>query len=162
MTTIRIKYKDTINRSIELIKSNPDIKLALKLKAIAALKNNNIKKVSEVFCVCDDTIKFWVRSFAEKGIDGLVVKVKNPRKPKLSEFHKEKIEGWIRKNPNLTLKELSLRIKSDFNIDISLPGLWKNLKKMNLSYITARPKHYMQDKVKFDEFKKNSTRNQKK
>ena len=68
MTTIRIKYKDAIDSSIELIKSNPDIKLALKLKAIAVLKNNNIKKVSEVFCVCDDTIKFWVKSFATNGL----------------------------------------------------------------------------------------------
>ena len=130
MTTIRVKFKDAIDSSIELIKSNPDIKLAVKLKAIAALKNNNIKKVSEVFCVCDDTIKFWVKSFANKGIDGLITKVKNPRKPKLSDCHKQKIEYWIKKNPNLTLKEISIRIKNSFNIDISLPGLWKNIKKM--------------------------------
>lgn len=38
MTTIRVKFKDTIDRSIELIKANSDIKLAVKLKAIAALK----------------------------------------------------------------------------------------------------------------------------
>jgi transposase len=155
MTTIRVKFKDAIDSSIELIKSNPDIKLAVKLKAIAALKNNNIKKVSEVFCVCDDTIKFWVKSFANKGIDGLIAKVKNPRKPKLSDCHKQKIEYWIKKNPNLTLKEISIRIKNSFNIDISLPGLWKNIKKMNFSYITARSKHYKQNKVRFDEFKKN-------
>lgn len=162
MTTIRIKYKDAINNSVDLIKSNPDMKLALKLKAIAALKNNSIKKVSEVFCVCDDTIKFWVRSFAKSGIDGLITKVKNPRKPKLSDSHKKEIESWIKESPNLTLKEISLRIRGNFGIDISLPGLWKNIKKMNFSYITPRPKHYKQDKVKFDEFKKNFTRNNKK
>ena len=41
-------------------------------------------------------------------------------------------------------------------VNITQVGIWKNLKKMNLSYITARPKHYNQNKEKFDEFKKNS------
>ena len=150
MTTIRVKYSDIIDDCSKLIKSNKDLKLAIKLKAIAALKDNNIKKVSEVFCVCDDTIKFWVRSFAKKGIDGLTVKVKNPRKPKLSDSNKKVIESWIKKNPNLTLKDMSLMVKKSFGVDISLVGLWKSLKKMNLSYITARPQHYKQDKAKLN------------
>jgi transposase len=133
MTIIRVKYSDIIDDCSKLIKSNKDLKLAIKLNAIAALKNNSIKKVSEIFCVCDDTIKFWVRSFAKKGIDGLTVKVKNPRKPKLSDSNKKVIESWIKKNPNLTLKDMSLMVKKSFGVDISLVGLWKNLKKMNLS-----------------------------
>ena len=83
------------------------------------------------------------------------------RKSKLNELHKRQVKSWVENDPNLTLKEIRLRIRNEFSVNISLSGLWYNLKKMNLSYITARPQHYKQDKEIFDEFKKNSTRNNK-
>jgi len=46
---------------------------------------------------------------------------------------------------------IKLKISKEFSINISLSGLWYNLKGMNLSYITARPKHYKQDQEIFDE-----------
>ena len=49
---------------------------------------------------------------------------------------------------------IKLKISKEFSINISLSGLWYNLKGMNLSYITARPKHYKQDQEIFDELKK--------
>lgn len=148
--------------SDKLLKEIPFSKISVKLKAILALKNHSITKVCDVFSISRNTIKAWVKNFDLYGIDGLSPKERKSRKSKLSESQKEEIGLWIEGNPNLTLKELKLKISKEFEVNITQMGIWKNLKKMNLSYITARPRHHMQDKVKLDEFKKNSTRNYKK
>ena len=106
--------------------------------------------------MANQTIKFWIRSFEKHGIAGLETKAKNPRKPKLSDVQKEKIKLMIENDPNLTMKALKLIILKEFKVEMSLVGIWKNVKKMNFSHITARPLHYKQDKQKLEEFKKNS------
>ena len=53
-------------------------------------------------------------------------------------------------------------IMKNFNVEISLVGVWKNVQKMNFSHITARSVHYKQNKEKLEEFKKNSNRNKSK
>ena len=45
-------------------------------------------------------------------------------------------------------------IRKNFNIEISLVGIWKNVQKMDFAHITARSVHYKQDKEKLKEFKK--------
>ena len=53
-------------------------------------------------------------------------------------------------------------IRKNFNIEISLVGIWKNVQKMDFAHITARSVQYKQDKEKLKEFKKNSNRNKRK
>lgn len=154
-----LKNDQLFEKSHKLLKEIPFSKVSVKLKGILALKDNDISKVAKVLSVSRNSLKSWVRNFDAHGIEGLMPKAKNSRKSKLSDSNKEEIQKWINDNPNLTLKELSLMVKDKFGIDISLTGLWKNLKKMNLSYITARPRHFKQDKNKLDEFKKNSYQN---
>lgn len=60
------------------------------------------------------------------------------------------------------MKKLQSLIKKNFDIEISLVGIWKNVQKMNFSHITARSVHYKQDKEKLEEFKKNSNQNKRK
>lgn len=107
-------------------------------------------------------MKFWIRTFEKSGIEGLKSKVKNPRKPKLSQIQKEQIKSWIESDPNITMKKLKSMIKKNFNIEISLVGIWKNVQQMNFSHITARSVHYKQNKEKLEEFKKNSNRTKRK
>ena len=60
------------------------------------------------------------------------------------------------------MKRLKSMIRKNFNIEISLVGIWKNVQKMDFAHITARSVHYKQDKEKLKEFKKNSNRNKRK
>jgi len=157
MTRIKaLRDNQIFEESERLLKEIPFSKISLKLKGIVAIKNNNISKVSEVLGVSRNSLKSWVKNFDKDGIEGLRPKKRRSKKPKLDENQKLEVKSWIDNNPNLTLKEIRLKINNIFSISISSSGLWYNLKKMNLSYITARPKHHMQDKVKLDEFKKNS------
>ncbi len=162
MTNLKQTYKDTIDKALNLIKLEPSNKAITKLIAISSLSNSSIKNVCEVFLITNKTIKSWVVAFDKEGIDGLKNKVKNPKKPKLNDHQKERVKSWLNDNPNLTLKFLKLKIKKEWGVDISLVGIWKNLKQMNFSHIIARPVHYKQDKEKPEEFKKNSNRNKRK
>lgn len=153
MEFIKHTHAKAIEDAALLVKKTPN-KLILKLKAIAALKNNTIKNVGEVFGVCDDTIKFWVKSFAEKGIDGLESKVKNPKKSKLSDGQKKILQSWILDNPNLTIKILKKKILKEFDIEIAQSSVWFILKNSGFSHITSRPRHYKQNKEHLEEFKK--------
>jgi len=156
MRTIKQTHSHTIKRASEVIGTIPFSKVTMKLQAIAAVSNCTISKVSEVFNVNNQTIKFWIRSFEEHGIAGLETKAKNPRKPKLTNDQKEQIKRAIENDPNLTMKALRLMALKEFNVEMSLVGIWKNVKKMNFSHIAPRPLHYKQDKQKLEEFKKNS------
>ncbi len=152
-----LRNDELFEKSDKLLKEIPFSKISVKLKGIIAMKDNDISKVAKIFGVSRNTLKNWARNFDLYGIDGLRSKERKSRRPKLNEIQKQQVKSWIDINPNLTLKELKLKISKEFSINISLSGLWYNLKGMNLSYITARPKHYKQDQEIFDEFKKNST-----
>ena len=162
MKTIKQTHKHTILEAAKVIKTVPFSKATIKLQAISAVSHSTINKVSEVFNIANTTLKFWIRTFEKSGIEGLESKVKNPKKPKLDQVHKEQIKSWIESDPNITMKKLKSMIKKNFNIEISLVGVWKNVKAMNFSHITARSVHYKQDKEKLEEFKKNSNRNKRK
>ena len=133
----------------------PFSKLTIQLKSISCLSTNSITKICEVFSISKNNLKSWARKFDKDGIEGLYPKRRKARKSKLSEVHKIEIKKWISKNSSLTLQEIQSKLSSIYNVKISQVGIWKNLKKMGLSYITARKKHYKSDKSKQDEFKKN-------
>ncbi len=154
MKTIKQTHKHTILEAARVVKTIPFSKVTIKLQAISAVSHSTINKVSEVFNIANTTLKFWIRTFEESGIEGLESKVKNPKKPKLDQDQKKQIRSWIESDPNVTMKKLKSMIKKSFNIEISLVGVWKNIQKMGFAHITARSVHYKQDKEKLEEFKK--------
>jgi transposase len=79
-------------------------------------------------------------------------KVKKSRKPKLNNDQLSQIYKWIEKDSNLTLNALKIGVKEEFFVEISQVGLWKKLKQLGLSYITLRPKNYLQKPKKIAEF----------
>jgi transposase len=159
MKRIKQTHQHTILEAARILKTIPFSKEAMKLQAIAAVSHSTLHQVAKVFNIATTTLKFWIRTFEESGVEGLKSKVKNPRKPKLTQAQKEQMSSWIQKDPNLTLKQLKSMMMKHFSVEMSLVGIWKNVQKMGFSHITARAVHYKQDKEKLEEFKKNVNRN---
>ena len=160
MTTIPELNESLIIQSKQKLKEIPFSKVTVKLKAIAALENNSILKVAQVFSVQRNTIKSWIRKFNNNGVEGLELKIKSPRKSKLNDKQIEDLRSWIKSNQgNFTLLKIQKIIRENYGVEISHNGVWKMLKRLNYSHITARPVHYKQDKEKLEEFKKNSNQN---
>ncbi len=81
------------------------------------------------------------------------------RKTRLDQSQREQVEAWIQENPNITIKEMRIKIQERFGLDISKSTVHRNMQRMKFSYITPRPVHNGQDKSKQEEFKKKSQRN---
>jgi transposase len=147
-----------INNAKQELKAIPFSKTTIKLKTIAALNNNSITKVAEVFGIRRNTIKSWIRRFSISGVEGLENKPRAAKKSKLNEQRTKELIRLITVSDgqNWTLLKLQKLIQKKYGIEISKAGIWKILKKLGFSHITARPVHHKQDKEKLEEFKKNS------
>ena len=61
------------------------------------------------------------------------------RKPKFSEPIRNRLRGWLRQEPDLTLAELQERLQQQLRLGVSRPSLWVVLrKKMGLRLKKSR------------------------
>lgn len=135
----------------------------IKLRAIIAAKEHGVSLTAKVFNVSRVSIATWIGKFKDNPSSILDIASGRGRKSRLTEDQLLVVKSWIESNHNLTLQQLSLKVQSEFNVSLSVAAMHKIMKKkLSLSYITPRPKHYKQDSGKHEEFKKKaSTRNRK-
>ena len=140
-----------------------DGKLATQLRAIMAFEENTAEEIAKIFKVSVRTIFRWIQKFSHHGIDGLMDQPKGHYQPKLTEAQKQIIKTWIIHGANATgesvhwtLEKLTYEISTQFGVALTTTGLWKILKKMNLTLKKPRPVHHHADKKAQDAFKKNS------
>jgi len=60
-------------------------------------------------------------------------RVYGPRSP-LDETRRQKLQEWVRVQPDLTLVELQEKLRQECNLRISLPPIWRVLKELGLRY----------------------------
>ncbi len=138
-------------------------RLSIKLKAISALENNSISKVSEVFDITRNTLKSWVKAFSSEGISGLEAKPKKTKTHKLNSLQKEWLIGLVKDyKKNWNLEQLRAEILRVHGVEVSTTTISRTLKRLGFSYITPRPQHYKQKPEELQKFKKKSTGKHKK
>ncbi len=129
-----------------------------RLQAIISAKQHNISKVALIFGVTRATMMKWIKDFDSKSIDGLIVKKGRGRKKIFDKSHENKILKIIEKNPNITAKKLQKIIEKDLLIFVGIATVYRLIKMLGFSYITARNNHYKKDKMAVDNFKKKSSK----
>lgn len=60
------------------------------------------------------------------------------RKPKFVEAIRERLRGWLREQPDLTLAELQEKLRQQEQLRVSVPSLWMVLRKMGLRLKKSR------------------------
>jgi len=147
--------EDIVSRAEKALKQLGQTGLvANRLKAIIASHKHGIKTVATVSDVSRASIHRWVNVLREKGVEGL----KNANKPsrsKLKANQKKIIKHWLEANPNLTIKELGIRINKEFKTDVGKSSIHRSLISLGFSHITGRQKHYKGDQLRQEDFKKN-------
>ncbi len=148
------------NAMRELRKFDKD-NVAYKLAAICSYRDNDPKQVSEYFQISKRTLFGWIKSYREKGIDGLRNKKKGHNPAILKQEHKKVIEEWIVKSetPNgepihWTLQKLIQYIEKDLGLVIKKSALSLTLRSMQISIRRPRPSHIKANPEKQEEFKK--------
>lgn len=125
-----------------------------KLQAIISSHIHGIKKVSEVMNVSRASIYLWSKQLQSGDFEGLINKSKHQDGIKIKKEHKEAIKEWLLSEPNLSIIEIKDRLKKEYELDVSRSTTHRAMKSSGFSYITGRKRHYKQDKVLVENFKK--------
>ena len=131
--------------------------ISRRLQAIISAKHHNISKVSSIFGITRVTMMKWIKDFDKESIGGLIVKKGRGRKRILSKDYEDRIYKIIKKNPNITAKELKKVIENDLLKTVGIATVYRLMRSLGFSYITPRPTHYKQDKEAVEDFKKKSS-----
>lgn len=129
--------------------------IAGRLQIILAAKQHGITDVCRIHGISRTTLTDWIRRLKNGTVDDLRNKPKKPQSPLT--MHETTIKEWIENNPNITAKELIIKIREELGITIGQTAVRRVIKKLNFSYITPRPQHHKQDKTLHEEFKKKSS-----
>src|SRR5215831_8538676 len=136
-----------------------DARQARRLLAIAAvLDGSSWEEAAKIGGMDRQTLRDWVIRFNEEGPDGLA-----PGAPgKLSEEHKAFLVRLVEEGPIPAVDgvvrwracDLIMRLYEEFGVSVSDDTVYRTLKDLGFSHVSARPKAYKQDADAMEAFKK--------
>ena len=121
---------------------------------IISAKKHGISKVAEIYDITRKTLTSWIKCVKNDNFSGLSAPAGRKRKNKLNDTQRTGIMEWLKADSQLTLEAIRLKIKEQYNIEISKSTVHREIQKQNYSYIKPRPQHFKQDQNQVTEFKK--------
>jgi putative transposase len=136
---------------------------ARRLLAIAAVLDGSLREDAAKLGGMDrQTLRDWVLRFNERGPEGLINKAAPGAPGKLSRKHKAFLTRLVEEGPIPAIHgvvrwracDLIMRLHEEFGISVSDDTVYRALKKLGFSHVSARPKAYRQDADAVQAFKK--------
>ncbi len=136
---------------------------ARRLLAIAAvLEGASREEAARIGGMDRQTLRDWVIRFNEQGADGLVNKVSPGGPSKLTDDHKAFLARLVEEGPIPAVHgvvrwracDLIMRLHEEFGISVSDDTVYRALKDLGFSHVSARPRAYKQDPDAMEAFKK--------
>src|SRR6185369_15135922 len=140
-----------------------DAAQARRLLAIAgALDGAAREEAAKIGGMDRQTLRDWVIRFNDQGPDGLINKSSPGAPGKLSKEHKAYLARLIEEGPIPAIHgvvrwracDLIMQLHEKFGISVSDDTIYRALKELGFSHVSARPKAYKQDPDAIDAFKK--------
>jgi transposase len=134
-----------------------------RLLAIAAvLDGASREEAAKIGGMDRQTLRDWVIRFNEQGPDGLINKSSPGAPGKLTEEHKAFLARLVEDGPISAVHgvvrwracDLIMRLYEEFGISVSDDTVYRALKELGFSHVSARPKAYKQDPEAIEAFKK--------
>ena len=159
--TVRTDYTSgKLRRLAQRTKNAPQ---TCRLLAIAAvLYGASREDAAKIGGMDRQTLRDWVIRFNKQGPDGLI-NIPSPGAPaKLDVEHKAFLARIVDEGPIPAIDgvvrwracDLIMRLHEAFGISVSDDTIYRALKDLNFSHLSARPKGYKQDAETMDTFKK--------
>jgi transposase len=101
----------------------------------------------------------WIKHVKQNQPERLTVAPGRGRKKILSDEQIALVKGWIEADTQLTIDQLQRRIRDELNASLSRSSTHRLMVFLNFSYFTPRSKHYKQDPLQQDDFKKTEGKN---
>ena len=140
-----------------------DAAQARRLLAIAAVLDGSWREEAAKIGGMDrQTLRDWVIRFNEEGPDSLVNKSSPGAPGKLTEEHKAFLVRLVEEGPIPAVDgvvrwracDLIMRLYEEFGISVSDDTVYRALKVLGFSHVSARPKAYKQNADAMEAFKK--------
>jgi len=140
-----------------------DAAQARRLLAIAAVLDGAPREEAAKSGGMDrQTLRDWVMRFNEQGPDGLINKSSPGAPGKLSQEHKAFLARLVEEGPIPAVHgvvrwracDLIMRLHEEFGISVSDDTVYRALKDLGFSHVSARPKAFKQDTDAMEAFKK--------
>src|ERR1700746_593461 len=163
---IAVRTDYTAGQVRRFAKRAKDAAQARRLLAIASVLDGASREdAAKIGGMDRQTLRDWVIRFNEKGPEGLVNKSSPGAPGKLTEEHKAFLVRLVEEGPipagdgvvRWRACDLIMRLYEEFGISVSDDTVYRALKDLGFSHVSARPKAYKQDGETIEAFKKTST-----
>jgi transposase len=148
-----------------LAKRAKDVAQARRLLAIAAVLDGTSRvEAAKIGGMDRQTLRDWVIRFNNQGPDGLI-NIRSPGvAPKLDATHRAFLARIVEEGPIPAVHgvvrwracDLIMRLYEEFGISVSDDTVYRALKALGFSHVSARPRAYRQDAEAMETFKKTS------
>ena len=161
---IEVRADYTAGEVRRLARRAKDAAQTRRLLAIAAvLDGASRKEAAKIGGMDRQTLRDWVIRFNEQGPDDLINIPSPGAPPKLDEEHKAFLARIVEEGPIPAVHgvvrwracDLIMRLHEKFGLSVSDDTIYRALKDLGFSHVSARPKAYKQDAEAMDAFKKN-------
>src|SRR5437868_9677137 len=148
-----------------LAKRARDVGQARRLLAIAAVLDGASRaEAAKIGGMDRQTLRDWVIRFNDQGPDGLINIPSPGVPPKLEAAHKAFLARIVEEGPIPAVHgvvrwracDLIMRLHEQFGLSVSDDTIYRALKKLGFSHMSARPKAYKQNAEAMEAFKKTS------
>lgn len=136
---------------------------ARRLLALAAvLDGASREEAAKIGGMDRQTLRDWVIRYNEQGPDGLINIPSPGAPPKLDDTHKAFLRRLVDEGPIPAIHgvvrwracDLIMRLHDEFGLSVSDDTIYRALKDLGFSHVSARPKAYKQDADAIAAFKK--------
>ena len=140
-----------------------DAAQARRLLAIAAVLDGALREdAAKIGGMDRQTLRDWVIRFNEQGPDGLINIPSPGVPPKLGKKHRAFLARLVEEGPIAAVHgvvrwracDLIMRLHEEFGLSVSDDTIYRALKDLGFSHVSARPKAYKQDPDAMEAFKK--------
>jgi transposase len=162
---IPVRTDYTVGEVRRLAKRAKDAAQTRRLLAIAAVLDGASREEAATIGGMDrQTLRDWVIRFNEQGPDGLINIPSPGVPPKLNSRHKAFLARIVEEGPIPAIHgvvrwracDLIMRLYEEFGLSVSDDTIYRALKNLGFSHMSARPKAYKQNAEAMDAFKKTS------
>ncbi len=150
-----------------LAKTTKDATQSRRLVALAEIYDGGSRTdAARIGGVGLQIIRDWVLRFNARGPDGLINSKPPATRSKLNDDHRRALAQIVEDGPILAVhgvvrwrrKDLARWIHEEFGISLHDTTVGRELKALDFVKISARPRHYAQDELALEAFKKKRSR----